>query len=288
MTIDQDYNIFDVEAQPQRHGACLSPSSSHPLAPSDRASVHPMLSLSTWDDGACGIHAVFGEPDSMGMFCRHDARNFAARCLQQAFELFERDEGQEGSAIRCVITSLWSELVLPSIQGTMYKGQPSIESRLVWFFVDSETKLRWVHHVEQEGIRLQQHELFDVELAWLLRKFCDRKNEQAVRSLGSLLGHLPTHSIEWPAATLHTEPCKAFENCDLLQTQFYSKIFNGKEILYIRGATDVRCPISSQHFRSKYEALFDNNLAFDGSHMFLCAFEKRASEACFGPQATCD
>ena len=178
MTIDKDYKIFDFEAQPHRHRACLSPSSSYPLAPSDCASVHPMLSLSTWDDGACGIHAVFGEPDSMGMFCRHDARNFAARCLQQAFEMFERDEGQEGSAIRCVITSLWSELVLPSIQGTMYKGQPSSESRLVWFFVDSETKLRWVHHVEQEGIRLQQQDLFDVELAWLLRKFCDRKNEQ--------------------------------------------------------------------------------------------------------------
>ena len=85
----------------------------------------------------------------------------------------------------------------------------------------------------------------------------------AIRSLGTLLGHFPTHSIEWPAATLLTNLAKFFENYDVFQTHVYSKIFNGKKILYIRGAADVRCPISSQHLRSKYEALFDNNLAFD-------------------------
>ena len=85
-----------------------------------------MYNLKTRGDGACGLHAVFGEPSDTGEFVKTHATEFAASMMSSGIASLSNND-QSKSYADAILESCWSEFVLPFL-----REEASHESELFW------------------------------------------------------------------------------------------------------------------------------------------------------------
>ena len=74
-----------------------------------------MHSIPTRGDGACGLHAVFGESSSQNDLVKEDARNFAADMFAHGPQALV-DRGATAQHIETISLTLWYDFMLPCLQ----------------------------------------------------------------------------------------------------------------------------------------------------------------------------
>ena len=79
--------------------------------------------VATSGDGACSLHAVFGQPDARGVMFAPEARKLAQMYMRSLLDA-SSDQTVMADRIRTVASSLWGEFVAPYLdRATSREGE---------------------------------------------------------------------------------------------------------------------------------------------------------------------
>ena len=256
-------NLLDAPPYP------LLPSSLLELPPHWRLVLQDFQNQSivaTNGNGACALHAGFGEPRNCELFCDR-AREFASLALDECFSEFGNQESAN-AYFDSVIVSLWNEFALPMANYVL--GQHSglavqQEARFFWQelalphqqqicqFVEAQINIQ--HSIDQRDKMVDE----------CLRRICTLDNESVCKQIGVALRHLPSVDRDY----LSPENGYSFQLQSLAgASEFLSSpyLWNQSVNAYVvKGSKLVRCPDDfALKYVCKYEAMFDNRCCFDG------------------------
>ena len=96
--------------------AQISTDQQHLLITEPSAGLTRVKALQTCGDGACAIHAVYGQPSSSGNLYKQGARNLATILLGRSAEKLE--ESGERVCVKAIRLSFWNEFIEPALRGT--------------------------------------------------------------------------------------------------------------------------------------------------------------------------
>ena len=203
--------------------------------------------VATNGDGACSLHAVFGQPDAHGVLFAAEARKLAQMYMRRVRDT-SSDQNLVAGSIHTVELSLWCEFVAPYLAGDI-----SREGEIFWQELCSRHPLiaascKVQHQANQARARGSAAAKARV-LAASSSFFSKDMEEQFVRPLAIQLGYLPAGS--------NTECADDFRNS--------SHSADG----YVCG-TRLTFPAGGPP--TKYAALFDVSHHFDAiRYSFLVA-----------------
>ena len=219
--------------------------------------------LHTNGDGACGLHAAFGDVDTGRLTCPR-AREEAVSALSACYARYKR-----GAVVchnfRAVIAALWAELGRP--MALRQRLDPATtepgcsEASLFWSFLPEEIQTKIIAHVENEERQRLEQATYFVTLDKFCRAACTPSAEPILRKVAEKLGWLPDRHTDFRFLTEAQcdELCCLHPTCsDLLLPAYEER--NG--VTYVRGTRDSLWPgnLPGAH---KYAVLFNPDPAFD-------------------------
>ena len=107
-------------------------------APSDQArlAAHPLgsqvLEVEVCGDGACGVHALFGSPNSFGQLHCANARQMIREKFSQPFAALVSSAGAD--LVEKVVSSMWADFTVVMLERAdgMRPGPPTQEQAIFW------------------------------------------------------------------------------------------------------------------------------------------------------------
>ena len=218
--------------------------------------------VTTCGDGACALHAVFGQPDAGGTLFAPEARTYAKHCMNSVLNS-PHMEGDMAIWVRAVSLSLWDEFIVPHLEGL-----PSREGEIFWDELSIRNplfaeKCEAVHAMN----KMQGNSMIDARKRLLLASsafFTREMEEEFVRPLAVQLRYIPEHvnpsdvsADEMELLRVHSPHASEFLGS--------AKSTDG----FVCGTRSV-FPASGP--QCKYAALFDPSRHFDAiRYMFLVA-----------------
>ena len=190
------------------------------------------LTANTTGDGACAMHALFGEAHHSGQLYCEQARSLAARALEEALAPAEQE--QSPAFIKAVRASVWSELVRPGAAGG---GGP--ETKAFWKILEKQ-RPSYVSAVKARCAQTEHstHTLQEARMSLntACRLFFLESDVQQVKQMLGLLNYMEY---------------EAMESC--IEQRLGCSLVKGSGVAYVAGMPET-----------KLEALFCPLEAFDG------------------------